>query len=150
MVSKRLVITDRFGDVLSCADCNGIISIEVGSESVVLQAEDAVRIRDWLNAATPTTHDDYGAQVGKAPHWRPIETAPHEVRIMFFGGYEGRKPFMSIGFYCPTCPVDHHLRYIGEGMHAGSGYAATHWMPLPPLPTTPPDSGAVDEHGTEL
>lgn len=82
---------------------------------------------------------------GDVADWRPIDTAPRDRTMVLVCATkilsrETRRtaPIMAVDFW------HSHDRdgYEGWGHFNPTFYPATHWMPLPDAPTTPPRDGA--------
>ncbi|MDR6768661.1 hypothetical protein J2W88_003965 [Acidovorax delafieldii] len=103
------------------------VTMADGSRSVEARSRRALELLDRIRAAPPTA---------QAEGWRPIETAPKD----------GLVDILNAGRRYAGC---HYDRICGEYRHiTACGVlirlkSATHWMPLPP----PPTSAEGVEHG---
>lgn len=61
--------------------------------------------------------------------WQPIETAPHEERVLLGWVYDG-------AWFCETGMASHGWRRNGVSNMSRHGQA-TYWMPLPAHPSAP-------------
>lgn len=109
--------------------------------------------KGWANANGPwalsiyevrrTCLVSYGkllpAPPASPPGWQPIETAPKDGTLVLLGGRNGvwvgkYRPVYTSG-YRPENPWSSHLV---NHYHMAERYTLpTHWMPLPPAPTSP-------------
>jgi hypothetical protein len=72
-----------------------------------------------------------GDKAMSADDWQPIESAPHNVKvILFWQDWRDGTPCMVIGFAVSGQRFDNGYSSISR--HG----SATHWRPLPPPPRT--------------
>ncbi|ANW00657.1 hypothetical protein [Bradyrhizobium icense] len=66
--------------------------------------------------------------------WRPVETAPKDgTRILAFSHHGAKGPVMSITWWRRE---EDRKGYVGWGEFNTTYWPPTHWMPLPPIPST--------------
>lgn len=106
---------------------------------------DARQAVEWIaaRAALSTQPQQATAEESSVDGWRPIETAPKDGTKVLLGRFTGRKKADQEGF----CAVDRwHRREDGAGF-TGFGkfnptyWPPTHWMPLPPAPSSVLEGG---------
>lgn len=66
--------------------------------------------------------------------WQPIETAPKDGRSVMTFAPDAKEP-MDVSLFIE----DADIPGSGEGTWRDDGRDPTHWQPLPPPPTLPPN-----------
>lgn len=70
--------------------------------------------------------------------WQPISTAPNDGTRVLVGRFTGDKTAMREGYVSVDWygQLTDKRGVIGWGQFNGAFWPPTHWMPLPPPPTT--------------